>query len=73
MVDIPISVYRWGWIIWALYFAVLEGLALADSKKGDTLSENIRWLRDQAPVVLAIIIGGTVTWLFIHFLFEDNS
>lgn len=72
-IDIPINIYRWGWVIWALYFVVLEALALADAQKGDTLSENIRWVRDQHPTALAIIIGGTITWLFIHFLFEDNK
>lgn len=73
MVSLPIAVYRWGWVLWALYFAVLEGLALADKQKYDTLSENIRWVRDQHPFAFIWIIGGTVTWLFVHFLYEDNT
>lgn len=29
------------WLVWGVYFAVVEGLALANSRAGDTLSEQI--------------------------------
>src|SRR5688572_28063 len=29
------------WIGWGLYFAVVEGVALANSRSGDTLSEHV--------------------------------
>lgn len=35
------SVYTWAWIGWAVYFAVCEGLALSNSRAGDTLSEHV--------------------------------
>ena len=33
------SVWTWAWIGWGVYFAVVEGMALFNSKPGDTLSE----------------------------------
>lgn len=71
-VNLPLSFYHRGWLLFGLYFLVLEGLALLDPKRGDTLSENIRWVRDQHPVLLAFLIGTLMTWLFVHFLYEDN-
>jgi hypothetical protein len=73
MVHLPLVFYQRGWILFGLFFAVLETLALLDPQRGDTLSENIRWVRDQHPVLLAFLIGTTITWLFIHFLYEDNA
>ncbi len=35
------SGWTWAWIVWFGYFAVLEGLALRNSRSGDTLSEHI--------------------------------
>ena len=32
------------WIAWTAMFAVVEGIALANKRDGDTLSENIRHL-----------------------------
>lgn len=70
MVDIPTAVYHWGWAIWGLYFIVLEALALMDPKQGDTLSENIRWIRAQAPELVGFMLAVLLTWLYYHFLFQ---
>ncbi|GIE35884.1 hypothetical protein Ait01nite_089290 [Actinoplanes italicus] len=35
------NAWTWAWIGWGLYFAVVEGLALKNRKKGDTLSEHV--------------------------------
>lgn len=35
------SVWTVAWIGWGLYFAVVEGAALANSRSGDTLSEHV--------------------------------
>jgi hypothetical protein len=35
------SGFTWAWVGWAVYFAVVEGLALTNSRRGGTLSEHI--------------------------------
>ena len=37
------NLYTWGWIVWLLYLAILEGIALFNSKPGDTFSEHM-WI-----------------------------
>ena len=39
------SPWTWAWIGWGVYFAVVEGMALFNSRPGDTLSEHVwAWL-----------------------------
>jgi hypothetical protein len=38
-----VSAWTWAWAGWAVYFTVVEGLALANAKPGDSLSEHV-WL-----------------------------
>jgi hypothetical protein len=39
------TVYDWLWLGWLVYFAIVEGRALFNSKPGDTLSEHAwAWL-----------------------------
>lgn len=33
--------FTWLWVVWGLAFAVIEGVALFNSRKGDTLSEHV--------------------------------
>lgn len=63
--------YTWAWIFWLAFFAVIEGIALADKDRGDTLSEHIwKWfrIRDKPRqwtwrrAVLAIFL----CWLLVH-------
>lgn len=35
------SPWTWAWIAWAVYFLVVEGMALFNSRPGDTLSEHV--------------------------------
>lgn len=35
------SKWTWAWIGWGIYFALVEGFALANSRTGDTLSEHV--------------------------------
>lgn len=70
------------WLVWAgfaLYFAVAEGFALANSRAGDTLSEHVWWLfatqrRDAARPVTGwvrlrrFVLLAFVAWLAAHFL-----
>jgi hypothetical protein len=65
---------RWGkrWLAWVLLFAgsfaVLEGIALADPARGDTLSEQV-WGLLQYPafsVPFFIVWCGGAVWLTLH-------
>ncbi|MGC5319297.1 hypothetical protein ACPXB5_11220 [Micromonospora arida] len=67
------------WVVWFLYFAVVEGMALFNARAGDTLSEHIwawfgtargewsrpvsGWTRLRRFVLLAFM-----AWLSVHFL-----
>lgn len=57
------SIFTIGWIVWALYFVILEGIALTNKTSGDTLSEHVwAWLRgrqQQAPRVVLAMVGNT--------------
>lgn len=40
-----VSPWTWAWAGWAVYFLIVEGMALFNSKPGDTLSEHVwAWL-----------------------------
>ena len=73
------SVWTIGWLLWILYFVILEGVALFRSKPGDTLSEHVWvWFGTQRhdldrPVtgwtrLRRVLLGGFMLWLSIHFL-----
>jgi hypothetical protein len=36
-----VTVWTWAWIGWGAYFVVVEGMALFNSRSGDTLSEHV--------------------------------
>lgn len=71
------SWFTWAWIAFGLYFAVVEGVALARSKRGDTLSEQLWWLFGTAkgtkPTAGAWVRRGVLVlalgWLATHLLF----
>lgn len=74
------SVFTWLWIGWGLAFAVIEGVALANSRAGDTLSEHVwAWLGvrrgrawpERTPrwtlrVARSVVLSGLL-WLALHF------
>lgn len=71
------SAWTWAWLAWGLIFAVIEGMALANSREGDTLSEHVwaflgysegirtptGWTRLRRFLVLAFL-----AWLSVHLL-----
>jgi uncharacterized integral membrane protein len=71
------TIPTWLWKAWlggvgiiALWFTVMEGIALINKIRGDTFSEFV-W-RDHLPAVLfflgaGLVIFGTI-WLLIHFV-----
>jgi len=68
------SGYTLAWVAWGAAFAVIEGKALADNRRNDTLSEHV-WqifaVRDRnAPygqLRRAILVMG-MAWLAGHFI-----
>lgn len=76
----PVTRGRWWaiWTVWIVAFLLIEAVALADRRRGDTLTEHVRrWIGtrdgdDQPPtgaqwaargVLLALLV-----WLPLHFL-----
>ncbi|MEV6638070.1 hypothetical protein AB0M54_45845 [Actinoplanes sp. NPDC051470] len=76
------SVYTVLWLLWLAYFAVVEGVALFNSKPGDTLSEHVwMWFGTQRrkpgeparepsgwTKVRRVALAGFLVWLAVHFL-----
>lgn len=78
------SAWTWAWLGWGLIFCVIEGMALFNSKPGDTLSEHAwAWLGYNAltgndPLELRSPSGWTrlrrflllafLAWLAVHLL-----
>lgn len=77
----------WGlvWAIWTanltlviLFFLGFEGAALFGKTRGDTLSEQVWWLRDHNHwlyyVILDVVVVAAITfvWLVYHFRFQGR-
>ncbi|MEU6632836.1 hypothetical protein ABZ905_31820 [Streptomyces parvus] len=63
------------WTLWIMFFAVYEGITLANKTKGDTLSENFRKLfRTQhskaGRAVFTVGWVGFAAWFAVHILTE---
>ena len=58
------------WVAWLALFLVIEGAAILNSKKGDTLSEHVwRWIPYKSARWVAL--GGFLAWLAYHFLLDN--
>jgi hypothetical protein len=65
--------YTYGWLAWIAGFVVLEGKALLNEKRGDTLSEHVwHWFsikHDGTHKVLRrSALGAGLGWLVLHFM-----
>ena len=55
------------WVAWLALFAVIEGAAILNKKKGDTLSEHVwKWFPKNTARGVALV--GFMAWLFWHFV-----
>jgi hypothetical protein len=76
-----LTLFTVGWLLWFLYFAILEGVALFNSKPGDTLSEHVwTWFgtnfkRGENPRqpsgwtrARRFVLLAFMAWLTLHFL-----
>lgn len=67
------DVWAWLWIGWIVAFVVIEGLALKDRDRGDTLSEHVwEWFSVKKPGPWAkarrTLLAAFMLWLSVHFL-----
>ena len=66
------TVYTVLWLAWIVAFAVVEGFALRNDRKDDTLSEHLRlWFRtDTRPgrTVFLCVFGAFVAWFGVHII-----
>lgn len=71
-VNLPHWMYATAWVLWALWFAVWETLAILDPGRNETLSGHVRNLmwRDGKPGFWAFVLGPTLVWLAYHFYIE---
>ncbi|MFJ7004134.1 hypothetical protein ACIQWY_29515 [Streptomyces albidoflavus] len=63
------------WITWSVLFAIAEGVALANRREGDTLSENVRRLfrtrsSKAGRALFAVGWFGFSGWFGLHILTE---
>lgn len=57
------SAWTIAWIIWGLLFAAIEGAAIANDKRDDTLSEHLRlWFSTSQK-------GGRSVWIIVSGVF----
>ncbi|GAB1641747.1 hypothetical protein [Krasilnikovia sp. MM14-A1259] len=76
------SVYTAAWLLWFAYFLIVEGMALFNSRPGDTLSEHVwAWfgtqraapgesprLRSGWTQLRRVLLLAFMVWLSVHFL-----
>lgn len=65
------TTFTWLWIIWLAWFVVVEGAAIINKDRGDTLSEHVwRWFRihdkPRQWTWRRIVLAGFLAWLLIH-------
>lgn len=57
------SLWTWAWLGWGAIFCIIEGMALFNSKPGDTLSEHAwAWLGYNAPKGQALKLRHPSGW-----------
>lgn len=65
--------YTVGWVVWLLMFGAIEGAALIDKRKGDTLSEHTwRWFsikhKGRGWRIRRFSLLAFLAWLSAHFM-----
>ncbi|WMI34524.1 hypothetical protein SEA_DEXERS_3 [Streptomyces phage Dexers] len=70
------SGWTWAWIAWITAFLVIEGKALFNKEKGDTLSEHVwKWFHTEqgkkwskTTRLRRFALLAFMAWLSVHFL-----
>jgi hypothetical protein len=68
-----VTIYTVLWIVWIGIFGAIEGRAIANKAKGDTLSEHVwKWFAvtstDKATRSRRVLLLCGLVWLSVHFL-----
>jgi hypothetical protein len=70
------SLYTYLWVLWGALFALIEGAALINDKRGDTLSEHFRlWFRTdtrKGRTAWLVVSGLFLTWFTTHIAVEGS-
>lgn len=70
------SVWTWLWLAWIGVFAAIEGIALLNDAREDTLSEHLRrWLRTDTKrgrTVWVVVSGVFFAWFVVHIAFPGD-
>lgn len=66
------------WVIWIALFGAIEGAALVDKRKGDTLTEHVRkWFsigkKSKGWRARRFVLLSFLAWLVAHFLSSDSE
>jgi len=77
--DQPRKHWTTAWVVWLtatiVGFFAIEGLALVNSSRGDTLTEQIQYIAGLSPVWTVIVTGGIVaffSWFLLHLFNKDS-
>lgn len=67
------TVYTWAWIFWLALFAVIEGAAIIDRDRGDTLSEHVwAWFgvrgKPKGYKARRFVLLAFLAWLVVHLI-----
>ena len=64
------NIFTWLWVAWGIAFAIIEGVAIRNDKKDDTLSEHFRkWWRTDTKLGRTIWLGISgifFAWFVVH-------
>ena len=72
---VPETPFKIAWIVWLLFFAVVEFIAVRREMPGDTFSEFVWWIigtgddqRDAVRWIARGVVLGVLLWLIPHFM-----
>ena len=54
------------WLVWGLYFVIVEGIALFRHRRKDTFSWQV-WTGERKWPWLRGVVGAILIWLLFHF------
>lgn len=74
------TLFSWLWIGWIVAFLVIEGFAIINKKRGDTLSEHVwSWFQlkgrkdDKKPWQVLLRLGFLFFWVWLTFHFLSGG
>lgn len=62
------TTWGWVWLMWMVYFALAEGIALFNHRPGDTFSAHVWWWMGAGWSWQRVIVAVFLAWLAYHFV-----